>query len=74
MSMRTLNSWIIFVDEVRLNKLDCEAGLADTAAADHDELVLSSKLSNQKRDVSNQFINPNKIIAVEARCSPSQQN
>ncbi len=43
-SSRTLNRWIVFVDEVALDQLDGQAGFAHTTTADHNELVLSEKL------------------------------
>lgn len=46
MSMCIFNSWIIFVDEVWLNKLDCEVGFVDIVVVDYDEFVFLSKLSN----------------------------
>ena len=42
--MRTLNSRVVFVDEMALDQLDGETRLADTTTADHDQLVFSRKL------------------------------
>ena len=44
MVLRTLNSRVIFVDEMRLDQLNCEARLADTTTAHHHQLVFSRKL------------------------------
>jgi len=41
---RTLNGWVILVDEVRLDQLDCEARLADATAADYHQLVFPCEL------------------------------
>jgi hypothetical protein len=42
--LRTLDGWVIFVDEMRLDQLDCEARLADTTTADHHQFVFSREL------------------------------
>jgi hypothetical protein len=39
--VRTLDCWIVFIDEVALDQLDGKAGLSDTAAADDHQFVLS---------------------------------
>jgi hypothetical protein len=41
---RTFDCRVILVDEVALDQLDGQAGLADTTTADNDELVLSQEL------------------------------
>jgi hypothetical protein len=51
--MRTLNGRVIFVDEMRLDQLDCEARLADATTADHHQLVFSRELQRHRaRSVS----------------------
>lgn len=40
----TFNGGIIFVNELALNKLYCQAGFAHTASTDYDEFVFSEKL------------------------------
>lgn len=39
--LRTLNRWVILVDEMALDQLDSEAGFSYTTAADHYQFVLS---------------------------------
>lgn len=39
--VRTLDCWIVFIDEMALNQLDSEAGLSDATAADDHQLILS---------------------------------
>jgi hypothetical protein len=41
MEQRTLDCRIVFIDEMTLNQLDCEARLSDTATTDNHQLVLS---------------------------------
>lgn len=40
----TFDRRVIFVDEVRLDQLDCEAGLSHTTASDDDQLVFPQEL------------------------------
>jgi len=49
---RTLNSWIIFIDEMRLDQLDRKAGLADTTAADYYQLVFSCELQRHRETLA----------------------
>jgi hypothetical protein len=42
----TLDCWIILVDEMALDQLDGQAGLADTSSTDDDELILSQELQS----------------------------
>ena len=41
---RTLNCWVILVDEMALDQLDGKARFTDTTSTDDDELVLSEEL------------------------------
>jgi hypothetical protein len=45
----TLYGRIIFVYEMRLDELDCQARFSYTTAADYHELVLSEELRGQSR-------------------------
>lgn len=42
--VRTFDCRVIFIDEVALDELDCEARLAHTSSADDDELVFPEEL------------------------------
>lgn len=42
--VRTFDRGIIFIDEVALDELDCEARLAHTSSTDNDELVFPQEL------------------------------
>ncbi len=42
--LRTLDGRVIFVNEMRLDQLDCEARFADATTAHHHQLVFSRKL------------------------------
>lgn len=41
---RTLNGWIVFVDEMALNQLNRETRFTDTTSTDDHQLVFSQKL------------------------------
>ncbi len=41
---RTLNCWVILVDEMALDQLDGKARFTDTTSTDDDELVFSEEL------------------------------
>lgn len=51
--MQTFNRGVIFIDEVALDQLNCQARFTDAATSYNDELVFSQKLSVQgKQNVS----------------------
>lgn len=44
---RTLDCWIILVDEMALDQLDGEARFTDATTSDHHQLVFSEELCRQ---------------------------
>lgn len=40
-----LDGWVVFINEMRLDELDCQRGLSDTTASDDDEFVLLDEVS-----------------------------
>ena len=42
--VRTFDCWVIFVDEVALDELDCETGLSHATSTDNNKLVFPEEL------------------------------
>ena len=64
MGTRTLNGRVIFVDEMRLDQLDCEARLADATTADHHQLVFSRELQHHRARLASES-NRQGVVAHE---------
>lgn len=45
--MRTFDGWVVFVDEMALDKLDGQARLSDATSAYHHQLVFTEKLNTK---------------------------